>query len=139
MDISYEEESRIVFSITRKLERLVKILSPLILGLMRGYRSIISVIKPFYQSLYWILESVGFHDAIFTGNEICSGGEKWTACKKRPRLRKRKARKRKSGINYGRIGIEARGAKNTSRPAVTFSSYLSIESYVHSAAGVSVR
>lgn len=56
--------------------------------------------KAFYQSSHWILESVEFHRASFMENEIRGNREKWAARKKRPRLRKRKARKRKGGINW---------------------------------------
>jgi len=66
-------------------------------------------------------------------NEIRDDREKWAARKKRPRLRKRKARKR---IGWDKLGesVRRRGrAKNSSRrdwPRVTFSPYSSIESYV---------
>lgn len=78
---------------------LIKIMLFQIFQLTR-YRSLICD-KAFYQSSYWILASIEFHRIrVSLENEICGDREKWAARKKRPRLRKRKARKRKGGINW---------------------------------------
>lgn len=114
----YDGESRTDFSITQKLKRLNQNYTAFNLG-ANAIPFVNIGDKAFYQSSHWILESVEFHRASFMENEIRGNREKWAARKKRPRLRKRKARKRKGGINWANQsgGEDETGELKTHRDA----------------------
>lgn len=123
----------------------------------------------FYQSRAFYRTPAGFRRAIFMGNEILqsmrANQEKWATRKKRRRPRKRRAWKRKDGINANRAAAAAdeengggggdgelkthRDTNRVVRPRVALHYVLvsvvpslpwrsSVESYIRTA-GVSVR
>lgn len=77
---------------------------------MRGYRSIISMIKSFYQSLYWISDPVEFHHAIFAGNENLQRWRKMDSLQKiAPAItQKTSAEGKESGINWSNQAAETK-------------------------------